>query len=359
MLIVATTYAAMAWTLGRLNVGVTLTALGAYVFAFGLPRLTQIGHQQLLPQMFAPPAIWLTWRFFQAPTVTALAGESGDDLSANPLVDLSGLVLAARLGDLRRRTDGHPTRNNESRRGVSPATLADRDRIGLAPGLRCSQRFCNVCRGESRISSAIFGGLRTNAATSDLVGDGCRMVSGSVCCRKPVARRIPNCGYFPETCRSGYSGSDLRSAIGRRKNSGSDGDRLPRDSRAARASGSASGRLFALACDLEMGARRTSDPSRGTDLDRSRVVCPVRIPPGHLAGAQWSAHLLVSPGRARLSDDRASTVASGASEFRCRALERRRRKYRLANAAGTAVSGSPCAGVGGAIRANWRRCGRV
>lgn len=74
MVIAAATYAAMAWTLHRLNVGLFLAALGAYLFAFGLPRLTQIGHQQLLPQMFGPPAIWFTWRFLQTPTVAALAG---------------------------------------------------------------------------------------------------------------------------------------------------------------------------------------------------------------------------------------------------------------------------------------------
>jgi hypothetical protein len=74
MSIAAATYAAMAWTLHRLAVGAILAALGAYLFAFGLPRLTQIGHQQLLPQMFGPPAIWLAWRFLRAPAIGSLAG---------------------------------------------------------------------------------------------------------------------------------------------------------------------------------------------------------------------------------------------------------------------------------------------
>jgi hypothetical protein len=74
MLIAAAAYGAMVWTLYRFDVGVILAALGAYLFAFGLPRLTQIGHQQLLPQMFGPLAIWFTWRFLQAPSIGSLAG---------------------------------------------------------------------------------------------------------------------------------------------------------------------------------------------------------------------------------------------------------------------------------------------
>jgi hypothetical protein len=74
MLIAAATYVAMVWTLHRFDVGVILAALGAYLFAFGLPRLTQIGHQQLLPQMFGPPAIWFTWRFLRTPAIGSLAG---------------------------------------------------------------------------------------------------------------------------------------------------------------------------------------------------------------------------------------------------------------------------------------------
>src|SRR5262249_24328893 len=73
MLVVALTYAAMAWALGRFGVGHLLAALGGYVFAFGLPRLTQIGHQQLLPALFAPVAILAAERCLRAPTVAGLA----------------------------------------------------------------------------------------------------------------------------------------------------------------------------------------------------------------------------------------------------------------------------------------------
>jgi hypothetical protein len=89
LLVAALTYAAMAWALHRLNVRPTLAALGAYVFAFGLPRLTQIGHQQLLPEMFAPLALFAAGRFLQAPAIGALAGV----LVASYLQILSSIYL--------------------------------------------------------------------------------------------------------------------------------------------------------------------------------------------------------------------------------------------------------------------------
>jgi hypothetical protein len=89
MLVVALTYAVMAWTLHRLGVRPTLAALGAYVFAFCLPRLTQIGHQQLLPEMFAPLALLAAGRFLQAPTAGTLTGL----LTATYLQILSSIYL--------------------------------------------------------------------------------------------------------------------------------------------------------------------------------------------------------------------------------------------------------------------------
>ena len=78
-----------------------LAALGGFVFAFGLPRLTQIGHQQLLPHLFAPWAIWHV-AIPRTPAIGSLAGV----LAASYLQILSsiylGLVLAARVGDFRR-----------------------------------------------------------------------------------------------------------------------------------------------------------------------------------------------------------------------------------------------------------------
>lgn len=68
----ALTYASTAWTLGKFGVGPMLAALGAFVFAFGLPRVNQLGHQQLLPAFYSPPAIYFTWRFLERPRVTWL-----------------------------------------------------------------------------------------------------------------------------------------------------------------------------------------------------------------------------------------------------------------------------------------------
>jgi hypothetical protein len=74
MLVTALTYGSLAAVLRRLGVGHGLCALGGYVFAFGLPRLAQLGHQQLLPHLFAPWALYAAWGWSQRPTVAALAG---------------------------------------------------------------------------------------------------------------------------------------------------------------------------------------------------------------------------------------------------------------------------------------------
>jgi hypothetical protein len=89
MLVLALTYAAMAWALTKFGMRASLAALGAYVFAFGLPRLTQIGHQQLLPNMFAPLALVFLWRFLDTPSIARLAGV----LVASYLQFLSSIYL--------------------------------------------------------------------------------------------------------------------------------------------------------------------------------------------------------------------------------------------------------------------------
>src|SRR5262249_3816920 len=61
-----------ATVLRRLGVGHLLAALGGFVFAFGLPRVTQIGHQQLLPHLFAPWAVVAAWRLLERPTFASL-----------------------------------------------------------------------------------------------------------------------------------------------------------------------------------------------------------------------------------------------------------------------------------------------
>lgn len=67
--VAALTYVSMTWTLRRFGVGHMLAALGALVFAFGLPRVNQLCHQQLLPAMFSPPVVYFAWRLLEAPTV--------------------------------------------------------------------------------------------------------------------------------------------------------------------------------------------------------------------------------------------------------------------------------------------------
>jgi hypothetical protein len=74
MLVAALTYGSFAAVLRRLGVGHVLCAVGGYVFAFGLPRLAQLGHQQLLPHLFAPWAAYAAWRFLARPSAAALAG---------------------------------------------------------------------------------------------------------------------------------------------------------------------------------------------------------------------------------------------------------------------------------------------
>jgi hypothetical protein len=67
------TFATAAWMLRRFGATHGLCALGAGLFAFGLPRVAQIGHQQLLPHLFAPLALWAAWRFLEAPRTRMLA----------------------------------------------------------------------------------------------------------------------------------------------------------------------------------------------------------------------------------------------------------------------------------------------
>lgn len=50
------------------NVSHIITMLGAFIFAFGLLRVYQISHQQLLPQFFTPLAFLSAWTFFNTPS---------------------------------------------------------------------------------------------------------------------------------------------------------------------------------------------------------------------------------------------------------------------------------------------------
>lgn len=68
------TYLATAGALRRFGVCDLLAAVGGAVFAFGLPRAAQIGHQQLLPHLFAPLALLACWRLLECPRTRTLAG---------------------------------------------------------------------------------------------------------------------------------------------------------------------------------------------------------------------------------------------------------------------------------------------
>lgn len=74
MLVSALTYLSAVAVFRAFGVMPILSALGGYWFAFGLPRLVQIGHQQLIGHMFAPPALWCLWMFLRTPRTATLAG---------------------------------------------------------------------------------------------------------------------------------------------------------------------------------------------------------------------------------------------------------------------------------------------
>jgi len=51
----------------NLKVSPGISAAGAFLFSFSMPRILQLGHQQLLPQFFTPLAFLSGWHFFQRP----------------------------------------------------------------------------------------------------------------------------------------------------------------------------------------------------------------------------------------------------------------------------------------------------
>jgi hypothetical protein len=67
MTVTALTYLSMAWVLRRLDVSHWLAAAGAAAFAFGLPRVSQLSHQQLLPAFYSPVAVYFACRLVQSP----------------------------------------------------------------------------------------------------------------------------------------------------------------------------------------------------------------------------------------------------------------------------------------------------
>lgn len=71
--VVVLSYLSMAWVLTRLGVHAFLAALGAGAYAFGLPQTNQLCHQQLLPSMYCPLAVYWLWQFLCQPRLTRLA----------------------------------------------------------------------------------------------------------------------------------------------------------------------------------------------------------------------------------------------------------------------------------------------
>jgi hypothetical protein len=74
IVMLALCYIAMAWALRRLGVAAALSGLGAFVFAFGLPRAFHLNHGQLLPAAFTPLAIVALVLYAQAPDRRRFAG---------------------------------------------------------------------------------------------------------------------------------------------------------------------------------------------------------------------------------------------------------------------------------------------
>jgi hypothetical protein len=89
LLVCSFSYASMAWALRRFGLAHVLCAFGGFVFAFGLPRVLQIGHQQLLPHFYAPLAVYCAWQLIVAPRLLAFVGL----LAAGFLQVLSSIYL--------------------------------------------------------------------------------------------------------------------------------------------------------------------------------------------------------------------------------------------------------------------------
>ena len=66
-------YAAMLLVLRQMGVGPPLAALGAFFFAFGAPRVGQVGHLQLFLIFYVPLSLWALWRLVAAPSRGRLA----------------------------------------------------------------------------------------------------------------------------------------------------------------------------------------------------------------------------------------------------------------------------------------------
>ncbi len=63
----ALNFTTFALVMRKFKVNHLLSVLASFLFAFSLPRIAQIGHQQLLPQFFTPLAFLVLWEFIKKP----------------------------------------------------------------------------------------------------------------------------------------------------------------------------------------------------------------------------------------------------------------------------------------------------
>ncbi|MBF2004283.1 MAG: hypothetical protein IGS49_02080 [Chlorogloeopsis fritschii C42_A2020_084] len=61
-------FASFAFLMKQFRVSHLLSGLGAFFFAFSIPRIAKLGHQQLLPQFFTPIAFFAAWKFILNPS---------------------------------------------------------------------------------------------------------------------------------------------------------------------------------------------------------------------------------------------------------------------------------------------------
>lgn len=66
-------FLSFAFLMRKYQVGHILSVLGAFLFAFSMPRVGQLSHPQLLPNFFTPFVFLVSWEFVKQPTKKRLA----------------------------------------------------------------------------------------------------------------------------------------------------------------------------------------------------------------------------------------------------------------------------------------------
>jgi len=56
-------FTSFAFLMRQFRVTHLLSALGAFLFAFSMPRIVQLAHSQLLPQFYTPLEFLAAWKF--------------------------------------------------------------------------------------------------------------------------------------------------------------------------------------------------------------------------------------------------------------------------------------------------------